>query len=161
AEWNREIEIFLQQLEDDLEETPKVIEKLPELKELPPKWKYVFLGENPKRPIVISSVLTPFEDEGLLKEAKTVNDSLEGDLNGMIPIYLLYTPKSDPKGSNPVDRSQEVLIPTMQVMMEDESRKLDEADNMNVIPDNFRKVSGHGISKTKKPKKLPKRSIKR
>ncbi|MCI71611.1 hypothetical protein A2U01_0092874, partial [Trifolium medium] len=34
AEWNREIEIFLQQVEDDLEETPKVVEKLPELKEL-------------------------------------------------------------------------------------------------------------------------------
>ncbi|MCI52663.1 hypothetical protein A2U01_0073909, partial [Trifolium medium] len=27
AEWNREIEIFLQQLEYDLEETPKVVEK--------------------------------------------------------------------------------------------------------------------------------------
>ncbi|MCI91788.1 hypothetical protein A2U01_0113083, partial [Trifolium medium] len=25
AEWEREIEIFLQQLEDDLEETPKVV----------------------------------------------------------------------------------------------------------------------------------------
>ncbi|MCI49647.1 hypothetical protein A2U01_0070891, partial [Trifolium medium] len=43
AEWNREIKIFLQQLDDDQEEAPKVVEKLPELKELPPKWKYVFL----------------------------------------------------------------------------------------------------------------------
>ncbi|MCI56358.1 hypothetical protein A2U01_0077609, partial [Trifolium medium] len=34
AEWNCEIEIFLQQLEDDLEETSKVVEKPPELKEL-------------------------------------------------------------------------------------------------------------------------------
>ncbi|MCI78469.1 hypothetical protein A2U01_0099739, partial [Trifolium medium] len=58
AEWDREIEIFLQQLEDDLEETPKVVEKLPELKELPPKWKYGFLGEEFKKPIVISSLLT-------------------------------------------------------------------------------------------------------
>ncbi|MCI59212.1 hypothetical protein A2U01_0080467, partial [Trifolium medium] len=38
AEWNREVEIFLQQLENDLEETPKVVEKPPELKELPPNW---------------------------------------------------------------------------------------------------------------------------
>ncbi|MCI66112.1 hypothetical protein A2U01_0087370, partial [Trifolium medium] len=27
GEWEREIEIFLQQLDDDLEETPKVVEK--------------------------------------------------------------------------------------------------------------------------------------
>ncbi|MCI37604.1 hypothetical protein A2U01_0058828, partial [Trifolium medium] len=33
AEWDHEIEIFLEQLEDDLEETPKVVEKPPELKE--------------------------------------------------------------------------------------------------------------------------------
>ncbi|MCI86350.1 hypothetical protein A2U01_0107631, partial [Trifolium medium] len=39
AEWNREIEIFLQQLDGGLEEAPKVVEKLPKLKELPPKWK--------------------------------------------------------------------------------------------------------------------------
>ncbi|MCI53836.1 hypothetical protein A2U01_0075083, partial [Trifolium medium] len=34
AEWDNEIAIFLQQLEDDLDETPKVVEKPPELKEL-------------------------------------------------------------------------------------------------------------------------------
>ncbi|MCI56057.1 hypothetical protein A2U01_0077308, partial [Trifolium medium] len=59
AEWNREIGIFLQQLDGGLEETPKVVEKLPKLKELPPKWKYVFLGEELKKPIVISSLLNP------------------------------------------------------------------------------------------------------
>ncbi|MCI77602.1 hypothetical protein A2U01_0098872, partial [Trifolium medium] len=68
AEWNREIEIFLQHLEDDLEETPKVVEELPELKELPPHWKYVFLGEECKKPIVISSMLTPLEEEEVLRE---------------------------------------------------------------------------------------------
>ncbi|MCI50420.1 hypothetical protein A2U01_0071664, partial [Trifolium medium] len=31
--------VFLQQLDDGLEEAPKVVVKLPELKELPPKWK--------------------------------------------------------------------------------------------------------------------------
>ncbi|MCI74685.1 hypothetical protein A2U01_0095949, partial [Trifolium medium] len=35
AEWDHEIEFFLQQLDDGLEEAPKVVEKLPELKELP------------------------------------------------------------------------------------------------------------------------------
>ncbi|MCI44092.1 hypothetical protein A2U01_0065331, partial [Trifolium medium] len=66
AEWNHEIETFLQQLGDDLEETPKVVAKLPEVKELPPNWKYEFLGKEFKKPIVISSLLTPFEEEELL-----------------------------------------------------------------------------------------------
>ncbi|MCI34534.1 hypothetical protein A2U01_0055754, partial [Trifolium medium] len=70
AEWDSEIEIFLQQLEDDLEETPKVVERPPELKELPPSWKYVFLGDEFKKPMVISSMLTPLEEEELLREAK-------------------------------------------------------------------------------------------
>ncbi|MCI97415.1 hypothetical protein A2U01_0118716, partial [Trifolium medium] len=61
---------FLQQLEDDLEETSKVVDKPPELKELPPQWKYVFLGEKIKKPIVMSNMLTPLEEEELLGEAK-------------------------------------------------------------------------------------------
>ncbi|MCI56850.1 hypothetical protein A2U01_0078101, partial [Trifolium medium] len=72
---------FLQQLEDDLEETPKVVEKPPDLKELPPNWKYVFLGDEFTKPIVISSVLTPLEEEGLLREAKAVNDGFSENLN--------------------------------------------------------------------------------
>ncbi|MCI02421.1 hypothetical protein A2U01_0023453, partial [Trifolium medium] len=71
----------------------------------------------------------------------------------------MLTPKTN-KDFNPVDQSQEVLIPTVQVLMDYESMKLDETDNMNVIPDNFRKVSVHVISRTKEPKKPPKRSIK-
>ncbi|MCI17991.1 hypothetical protein A2U01_0039142, partial [Trifolium medium] len=159
AEWNREIEIFLQQLEDDIEETPKVVEKPSELKELPPNWKYVFLGEEFKKPIVISSMLTPLEEEELLREAKVVNDGFGENLNGMIPIYCMHTPKMN-KDRNPVDQSQEVLIPNAQVLMKDESMKLDATDNMNVTSDNSWTDSVHVISKTKKPKKPPKRSIK-
>ncbi|MCI67421.1 hypothetical protein A2U01_0088680, partial [Trifolium medium] len=48
----------------------------------------------------------------------------------------------------------------MQVLMKDESMKLDETDNIIATPDNFRKGSVHVISKTKEPKKPPKRSIK-
>ncbi|MCI36380.1 hypothetical protein A2U01_0057603, partial [Trifolium medium] len=127
----------------------------------PPNWKYVFLGEEVKKPIVISSVLTSCEEEELLREAKAVNDGFGEDLDGMIRIYCMHTPKSDPKDSNPVDESQEVLIPTMQVLMEDESMKLNGTNNMHVFPDNSRKASVHVIPKTKEPKKPPKRSIKR
>ncbi|MCI82942.1 hypothetical protein A2U01_0104216, partial [Trifolium medium] len=48
----------------------------------------------------------------------------------------------------------------MQVLMEDEPRKLDETNNMNTTLDNFQKASIHVMSKTKEPKKPPKRSIK-
>ncbi|MCI72494.1 hypothetical protein A2U01_0093757, partial [Trifolium medium] len=74
---------------------PKVIENIPELKELPPQWKYVFLGEDSKKPIVISSLLTPLEEKELLKEVETVNDSIRWDLNGVIPIYCLHPPKKE------------------------------------------------------------------
>ncbi|MCI43352.1 hypothetical protein A2U01_0064589, partial [Trifolium medium] len=112
----------LQQLEDDLEETPKVVERPPELEELPPSWKYVFLGEESKKPIVVSSMLTPLQEEELLKEAKKVNDSLEGELNGMIPIYFWHTPKND-KDFNPVVQTQEVVTPTLEDVVKKEVMK--------------------------------------
>ncbi|MCI55065.1 hypothetical protein A2U01_0076315, partial [Trifolium medium] len=71
------------QLDDGLEEAPKVVEKLPESKEIPPKWKYMFVGGDSKKPIVTSSLLTPLEEEELLKEAETVDDVLGWDLNGV------------------------------------------------------------------------------
>ncbi|MCI39646.1 hypothetical protein A2U01_0060878, partial [Trifolium medium] len=81
-EWDHEIELFHLQLDDGQEkETPKVEEEVivmeevkanpPELKELPPKWKYVCLGGDSKKPIIISSLLTPLEEEDLLKEVET------------------------------------------------------------------------------------------
>ncbi|MCI41828.1 hypothetical protein A2U01_0063062, partial [Trifolium medium] len=59
------------------------------------------------KPIVISSLLTLLEEEELLKEVETVNDGLGGDLNGVIPIYCLHTPKKD-EDLNPVVQSQEL-----------------------------------------------------
>jgi hypothetical protein len=41
-----------------------------ELKQLPSQWKYVFIGENSKNPVIISSSLTPLEEEELLKDFK-------------------------------------------------------------------------------------------
>jgi hypothetical protein len=34
----------------------------PKLKELPPNWKYVFLSDNFKDPVIISNSLTPLEE---------------------------------------------------------------------------------------------------
>ncbi|CAJ2672807.1 unnamed protein product [Trifolium pratense] len=51
-EWDHEIEIFLQNLDNPLEEEkePKAIKKPPELKELPPKWKVA--KEEEPNPVV-------------------------------------------------------------------------------------------------------------
>ncbi|MCI56109.1 hypothetical protein A2U01_0077360, partial [Trifolium medium] len=86
----------------------------------------MFIGEGFKKPIVISSLLTPFEEEELLKEAWMVHDKLEGNLNGMIPIYLLHAPKKD-KELNPVSKSQDVSIPTLEDLVRKEVMKLFEA----------------------------------
>ncbi|MCI76878.1 hypothetical protein A2U01_0098148, partial [Trifolium medium] len=56
-------------------------------------------------------MLTPIEEEGLLIEARKVNDILEGELKGMIPIYCWRTPKKD-EDFNPVVQSREDVTPT-------------------------------------------------
>ncbi|MCI68563.1 hypothetical protein A2U01_0089824, partial [Trifolium medium] len=65
-------------------------------------------------------MLTPLEEEELMREAKAMNDGFGENLDGMIPIYYIQAPKKN-KDRNPVDKCQGVLIPIMQVLMEDES----------------------------------------
>ncbi|MCI36564.1 hypothetical protein A2U01_0057787, partial [Trifolium medium] len=58
---------------EDVKESPKKeAPKLspPKLKALPPNWKYVFLGDGCKQPVIISSLLTPLEEEEFLKDLK-------------------------------------------------------------------------------------------
>ncbi|MCI54551.1 hypothetical protein A2U01_0075801 [Trifolium medium] len=81
-------------------------------------------------------MLTPLEEEELLKEAKTVNDGFREDLNGMIPIYCMHILRKN-ENLNPVDQSRGVLTPTLQVLTEDESMKVEETDTMNITSDNF------------------------
>ncbi|MCI50564.1 hypothetical protein A2U01_0071808, partial [Trifolium medium] len=100
-----------------------VVDKLPEWKELPPKWKYVFVEGELEKPIVISSLLTPIEEEELLREAKTVNDGLKGDLNGMIPIYCWHTPKKN-EDLNPVVQTLEVPTQILEDLVKKEVMKL-------------------------------------
>ncbi|MCI01048.1 hypothetical protein A2U01_0022072 [Trifolium medium] len=159
-EWNHEIEVFLQQLDDGQEEAPKEVERLPELKELPPKWKYVFLGGDSKKPVVINSLLTPLEEEDLLQEVEKVSDGLEWDLDGVIPIYCLHTPKKD-EDLNPVVQLEEVPTPTLQALVNNESVELDETDIMSTTSDSFRVNSIHVTSKNEGSKKPPKRSSKK
>ncbi|CAJ2667626.1 unnamed protein product [Trifolium pratense] len=122
-EWDHEIEIFLQNLDNPLEEEkePKAIKKPPELKELPPKWKYVFLGGDSRKPMIISDLLTPLEENDLLKEAEKVNDDLGWVLDGVVPIYCLH--KVAKKEPNPVVNPQKSSTSTLKASMNQGSKK--------------------------------------
>ncbi|WJX14409.1 hypothetical protein P8452_04679 [Trifolium repens] len=73
---------------------------VPELKELPPNWKYVFLNEDSKDPVIVSSSLTPLEEEVLLKKFKEGQGGLGFDLNGVIPVFCV-TPVKNEEEPNP------------------------------------------------------------
>jgi len=67
-------EIELVKVEELLVTTPKGAhnlsikgDKIPELKELPSHLKYVFLSKDAFKPAIISSTLTPLEDEKLMR----------------------------------------------------------------------------------------------
>ncbi|GAV73684.1 hypothetical protein CFOL_v3_17167 [Cephalotus follicularis] len=66
-----------------IEEPPKL-----ELKELPSTLKYSFLGENQTLPVIISSDLTPSQEEeviDLLKENKEAIGWTMADIKGISP----------------------------------------------------------------------------
>ncbi|CAJ2653046.1 unnamed protein product [Trifolium pratense] len=123
-EWDHEIEIFLQNLDNPLEEEkePKAIKKPPELKELPPKWKYVFLGGDSRKPVIISDLLTPLEENDLLKEAEKVNDDLGWVLDGVVPIYCLHKMAKEEK-PNPVVNPQKSSTSTWKASVKKSSKK--------------------------------------
>jgi hypothetical protein len=86
-EWDREIEIFLQQLDDcqegktsNLEETLLVKEETktspPGLQELPHTWKYEFLTEDSKQPVIISSLLILLEEYDFVEKLEKDYDAL-------------------------------------------------------------------------------------
>ncbi|CAJ2636727.1 unnamed protein product [Trifolium pratense] len=123
-EWDHEIEIFLQNLDNPLEEEEesKAIKKPLELKELPPKWKYVFLGGDSRKPVIISDLLTPLEENDLLKEAEKVNDDLGWVLDGVVPIYCLHKVAKEEE-PNPVVNPQKSSTSTLKASMKKDSKK--------------------------------------
>ncbi|XP_045809752.1 uncharacterized protein LOC123904106 [Trifolium pratense] len=115
-EWDKEIEICLRQLESckeeeaqkDFENVYAVDEKasgredlkvtIPELKELPPHLKYVFLGEDASQPAIISSRLSSLEAEKLtrfLRENKEAMGWSISDLKGISPGFCMHKIKME------------------------------------------------------------------
>jgi hypothetical protein len=101
----------------------------PELKELPPQWKYVFIDENSKNPVIISSSLTPLEKDVLLKKFKKGQGYLDFDLNDVITIR--YSVKKEEElnlGNVPL----ETPTPTLKDLVKKEVMKLVESGMLNL-----------------------------
>lgn len=67
--------------------------KVPELKELPSHLKYVFLSKDTSKPVIISSTLTPLEEEKLMRVLRENQDALGwqiSDLKGISPAYCMH-----------------------------------------------------------------------
>ncbi|CAJ2651903.1 unnamed protein product [Trifolium pratense] len=138
-EWDKEIEICLRQLESckeeeaqkDFENVYVVEEKasgkedlkvtIPELKELPPHLKYVFLGEDASQPAIISSRLSSLEAEKLtrvLRENKEAMGWSISDLKGISPGFCMHKIKMEDE-YKPVVQPQRRLNPTMKEVRKD------------------------------------------
>ncbi|PNX88524.1 hypothetical protein L195_g044630 [Trifolium pratense] len=72
--------------------------------------------------MIISNLLTPLEEDDLLKEAEKVNDDLGWDLDGVIPIYCLHNVAKEEE-PNPVVNPQKSLISTLKASVKKGSKK--------------------------------------
>ncbi|KAK2359227.1 hypothetical protein QL285_084620 [Trifolium repens] len=120
---------------------------VPELKELPPNWKYVFLNEDSKDPVIISSSLAPLEEEVLLKKFKEGQGGLGFDLNGVIPVLCVTTIKNEEEphsGNVPL----EPPTPSLEELVRKEVMKLVESGMLN--PAQVVKKEKNVVKKSKK-----------
>jgi hypothetical protein len=90
-----QVETYENVVKDDTNEDA-IKYTFPELKELPPQWKYVFIDENSKNPVIINSSLTPLEKDVLLKKFKKGQGYLDFDLNDVITIRYSIKKEEEP-----------------------------------------------------------------
>ncbi|KAM1509347.1 hypothetical protein EV1_018329 [Malus domestica] len=97
-----------------------------ELKPLPDHLKYVFLGDNETLPVIVSSSLTPLEEEKLirvLKEHKTAIGWTLADIRGISPTTCMHRILLE-EGAKPTREAQRRLNPPMMEVMKNEIIKL-------------------------------------
>ncbi|XP_045831120.1 uncharacterized protein LOC123922450 [Trifolium pratense] len=186
-EWDKEIEICLRQLESckeeeaqkDFENVYAVEEKasgkedlkvtIPELKELPPHLKYVFLGEDASQPAIISSRLSSLEAEKLtrvLRENKEAMGWSISDLKGISPGFCMHKIKMEDE-YKPVVQPQRRLNPTMKEVVKKEVLKLLEAGMIYPISDSawvspvhvVPKKGGMTVVRNEKNELIPTRTV--
>ncbi|XP_058764942.1 uncharacterized protein LOC131638400 isoform X1 [Vicia villosa] len=131
-----EINPFETQIEE-LRDEPKVEEPKVELNVLPSHLKYVFLGDNFTKPIIINSGLSS-KEEHRLKEILIKNQEAIGwvlsDLKGISPAYCMHKIMLE-DDFRPVAQPQRRLNPTMKEMVRKEVVKLLEAGMIYPISD--------------------------
>jgi len=111
--------------------------KGPELKELPSHLKYVFLSKDTSKPVIISSTLTPLEEEKLMRVLRDNQDALGwhiSDLKGISPAYCMHKIHLDAE-FKPVVQPQRRLNPTMKEVVKKEVLKLLDAGMIYPISD--------------------------
>ncbi|CAJ2666826.1 unnamed protein product [Trifolium pratense] len=131
-------------IEDEIENSKKEARKSIslDLKALPPNWKYVFLGDVCKQLVIISSLLTPLEEEKILKYLKKDDGVMSWDLNGVIPAFCLNKMKNE-EDSNSVVPPQELPTTTLEDLVKKEVMKIFEIGLMSIIFDSFQVNSVH------------------
>ncbi|XP_075473907.1 uncharacterized protein LOC142504956 [Primulina tabacum] len=129
-QWKRSIRMRLEDLGDrrDLIPPKPSLEEPPtlELKPLPPHLKYVYLGENNKLPVIISSYLTDVMEDKLLKVLKAHNSAFAwkvADIKGINPSVCMHKKLIEEKYS-PLVQPQRRLNPKMQEVVKTETIKL-------------------------------------
>jgi len=111
--------------------------KNPKLKELSSHLKYVFLSKDASKSAIISSTLTPLEEEKLMRVLRDNEGALGwniSDLKGISPAYCMH--KIHMKAEyKPVVQPQRRLNPTMKEVVKKEVFKLLDADMIYPISD--------------------------
>jgi hypothetical protein len=113
------------------------VKKNPELKELPSHLKYVFLSKDASKPAIISSTLTPLEEEKLMRVLRDNQGALGwniSDLKGISLAYCMHKIHMEAK-YKPVVQPQRRLNPTMKEVVKKEVLKLLDAGMIYPISD--------------------------
>ena len=113
-------------------------EKIPELKELPSHLKYVFLSKDGSKPAIISSTLTPLEEEKLTRVSRDNQGALGwtiSNLKGISPTYCMHKIHMEAE-YKPVVQPQRRLNPTMKEVVKKEVLKFLDACMIYPISDN-------------------------
>ena len=115
----------------------RVKESKLELKELPPHLKYVFLEVNGGKPVIISKLLSPKEEEKLVEVLKANKGAIGwsiADLKGISPTYCMHRILME-SDYRPVAQPQRRLNPVMKEVVRMEVLKLLEAGIIYPISD--------------------------
>ena len=128
---------YQEEIKEDLDATKKTEEPKLELKMLPSHLKYVFLGDECTKPVIISNTLSIKEEYKLIQVLKK-NEGAIGwvlsDLKGISLAYCMHKIMME-ENFKPVAQPQKRLNPSMKEVVQKEVVKLLEARMIYPISD--------------------------